>query len=135
MGLKTAFENHIIVTAGVFYETKPVAKVYLFRKSNTLQYEFPGGKLKSSESETDCLKRELMEELQVLVDIQTYVGQVELKHNDQCYLIKAYLVQGSKNWKLNEHDRVSCVSESEFDALPICDADRRLMPQVWKSLK
>ena len=45
-------------------------------------WEFPGGKIESGESPEDALKREIMEELKVEIDVREFIGVVEYDYTD-----------------------------------------------------
>lgn len=45
-------------------------------------WEFPGGKIESGESPEDALKREIMEELKVEIDVRELIGVVEYDYTD-----------------------------------------------------
>src|ERR1700749_4729888 len=63
--------NPISVTCGIIIKE---GKILAAQRSENmflpLKWEFPGGKLIEGESEVDCLKRELFEELNIIIEIQ-----------------------------------------------------------------
>ncbi|QBD75532.1 NUDIX domain-containing protein [Ktedonosporobacter rubrisoli] len=60
---------HTIHTVGlaIFQD----ARLLLVRKRNTMKFMLPGGKIDPGESETECIVREIYEELQSHVQLET----------------------------------------------------------------
>ncbi|QIA09640.1 (deoxy)nucleoside triphosphate pyrophosphohydrolase [Draconibacterium halophilum] len=92
------------------------------------QWEFPGGKIKSGETERDCIVREIEEELNLTVEIAEALIPVE--HNYEIKVIRLIpfvcsLVSG--HLKLNDHKAIKWVDEDELDKLDFAEADRVLI--------
>jgi len=64
-------------TQGLIFVTQRSARMSL-----PLCWEFPGGKLEKGESEEDCLKRELKEELNIEVEIHERLGEFVHEYNE-----------------------------------------------------
>jgi 8-oxo-dGTP diphosphatase len=79
--MKTARDRTIQVVAGLLYRNGRL--LVCQRRANgafPLQWEFPGGKVESGESDRDALDRELREELAIQVR-----GAALIYQNDHCY--------------------------------------------------
>ncbi|WP_372651965.1 (deoxy)nucleoside triphosphate pyrophosphohydrolase [Draconibacterium sp.] len=92
------------------------------------QWEFPGGKVKSGETEKECVIREINEELNLTVEVQGALTPVE--HDYQIKAIRLIpfvcsLVSG--NLKLNDHNAVKWVTIDELDELDLAEADKELL--------
>lgn len=85
----------LIVTAAVIIKDKKILLAQRLEKSKySLKWEFPGGKLEEGESPEFCIKREIMEELNLGIEIQDIFKVVYHRDSDGdilllCYLCKA----------------------------------------------
>ena len=92
------------------------------------QWEFPGGKVKSGETEKECVIREIKEELNLTVEVKEALTPVD--HDYKIKVIRLIpfvcsLVSG--NLKLNDHNAVKWVSIDELDELDLAEADKELL--------
>nr|WP_319270462.1 (deoxy)nucleoside triphosphate pyrophosphohydrolase [uncultured Draconibacterium sp.] len=93
-----------------------------------LQYEFPGGKIKSGESEKECIVREIKEELNLNVEVVEALTPVQHDYNIKIIRLIPFvcsLVSG--DLKLNEHNAVKWLEFEELNELDWAEADRRLL--------
>ncbi len=89
-----------------------------------LKWEFPGGKIDSGESEEECLRREIAEELGILVK----VGLALPPHTHQydTFFVTLYpFICTIKSGKitLREHAALIWLSPQELNTLDWADAD------------
>lgn len=96
-----------------------------------LKWEFPGGKINSGETEEDCLKRELKEELNIEIEILKKL--VPNIHHYTSFVIKLipFLVKYvSGEIILLEHVNYKWVNKNEMDNLDWAAADLPIVEQV-----
>ena len=78
-------------------------------------WEFPGGKIGKSETATDCIKREIMEELEIEVEIQNKLISIKFDYLfKQIELIPFLCSIKSGEIKLNEHEDYKGTSINSF---------------------
>jgi 8-oxo-dGTP diphosphatase len=95
------------------------------------QWEFPGGKIEKGESPEEALARELNEEL----GIEAEVGALKLasthSYGDTGIVILFYEVHFWKGEpKAVHHMDLRWVEPSELGALPIPDANKKMLPRI-----
>src|SRR5690606_22321373 len=80
-----------------------------------LKWEFPGGKIEQGESKEACLVREIKEELDIEITVQTELQMVSYEYDDFSiclYPFLASLVSGEP--KAIEHAQLRWVSSEEL---------------------
>jgi 8-oxo-dGTP diphosphatase len=120
----------ITVLCGII--TNYEGKIFLARrkpgKSMAGKWEFPGGKLEEGESESECLKRELLEELGMEVIVHERVGEnVHQYPSFQIRLIAYRCELVSATYELTDHDAYVWVQPEEIGQYDLAEADVPLM--------
>lgn len=122
----------IRVVCGIVFKDD---KVFICRrkpnKSLGGYWEFPGGKIEIGESNEDSLKRELLEELQMEVDLVKYFGSSQHHYENFSIDLIAYTCN-LRNWNsyLTDHDQYDWVSPSEILNWKLAPADIPLAQRV-----
>ncbi len=122
----------IEVVAGVIFWENEILCVQ--RAKNKLDYisekfEFPGGKIEQGETKEEALQRELLEELNLLPKIKSFLMTVVHEYPDFELTMHSFICEvDSKDLTLNEHIdkkwlRVDKLSELDWAAadVPIVD--------------
>ena len=91
-------------------------------------WEFPGGKREEGESLPDCLKREILEELGVTIEIGEKVGIFKHAYTHFKVTLHAYICQlaDGEEPERREHQALRWVSLSELDDYPMGKIDRQI---------
>ncbi|MDC7288234.1 (deoxy)nucleoside triphosphate pyrophosphohydrolase [Blautia schinkii] len=90
-------------------------------------WEFPGGKVEGFETDTECLCREIKEELSVNIVVQEYLGKELFTVDASEYemsLYKAKLV--NETFKLHVHSEVAWVEKKELLKYNLAPVDIKL---------
>lgn len=94
------------------------------------KWEFPGGKVEGTESNEDALQREIYEELELSIQVESHIKTVTHQYPDFCIEMAAYRCRirgesSSVEVRLKEHMASQWLSpcESKFDKLDWAAAD------------
>ena len=125
----------VFVVAGVIINEKKILCAQ--RAKNNLNYiskkfEFPGGKIEKFETDEQCLKREILEELSLEIEINDFYMLVNHIYPDFKLNMKVYLCSSTnRNVILREHISCKWLSLEKISNLDWAEAD---LPVVRKLL-
>jgi len=117
----------IFVIAGVIINKEKILCAQ--RGKNKLSYisekfEFPGGKIEDNENDVQCLKREILEELSLNIEINNFYMLVDHKYPDFQLNMKVYLCSSSnRNLTLKEHISYRWLDKNKLEILDWAEAD------------
>jgi 8-oxo-dGTP diphosphatase len=115
-----------VVAAIIFYKDEILC---VQRPKNKLVYisekfEFPGGKIEQGETQEVALKRELIEELNVVTDIKSFFTTVVHEYPDFELTMHSYICEvKTKDLTLNEHIAQEWLSLDGLNKLDWAAAD------------
>jgi 8-oxo-dGTP diphosphatase len=94
----------------------------------SLKWEFPGGKIEDGETAEECLKREIMEELNLEIEVLGYLGSCVYKYDTGEICLIAYKVGTlSEDLRLNVHNDAKWIRTDELRCYDFAPADIELL--------
>ena len=128
--LKT--QNFIDVSAGlVFHKGKLLITQRRAKDHLGGLWEFPGGKRESNESDEDCLRRELREELGIEVEITELIESIQHDYPEKSVHLKFFrcgLLKGEP--APLACDSIAWVSPTQLSNFDFPEADQRLLGKL-----
>lgn len=95
-------------------------------------WEFPGGKIEEGETPEESIIRELMEEMNIKVRVNEYVGESIYDYGDGKIIslkgFTAEIIEG--NIKLTDHDEYKWVTLEEIYNYKVAPADISLISKI-----
>ncbi len=92
------------------------------------QWEFPGGKTRNMETSEDAVKREILEELEIEIEIREKMNSVKFDYGFKQIVLIPFLCSIKKGEiKLNEHKAFKWISITELGEIDFSGADRKLV--------
>lgn len=87
-------------------------------------WEFPGGKIEEGESPEECLKREIREELGVIISVGEYIGSSYYEYDHISIELMAYMAKWiSGVFSPIAHDEIRWIKPKELDRYEFAPAD------------
>ena len=97
-------------------------------------WEFPGGKQENGESLSECLKRELLEELGISVSIGPRIGSVDYEYSEKRIVLHGFCCTWMKGEpKLLECQIIRWVSPAEISDIELPPLDMRILGKLINS--
>lgn len=98
-----------------------------------LKWEFPGGKLEEDESEADCIKREVLEEINIEIEVQKQISNSVYDYGSfKINLIPFIANYVSGEIILSEHKDYKLLDKSELLNLDWAEADLPIVEEFLK---
>lgn len=118
----------IIVIDNKFLVTQRSEKMKL-----PLKWEFPGGKLEENETEIDCIKREINEEINIDIEVLTKLSSSVYDYGTfKVNLIPFIAKYVSGKIKLAEHKDYKLLEKAELLSLDWAEADLPIVEEFLK---
>lgn len=94
------------------------------KKSQGGLWEFPGGKVEPNETKEEAIVREIKEELEMDIKVNSYFDEKLYEYPDKTInLITLNCSMESESYTVLEHERVEWISENEFSDYEFAPAD------------
>ena len=127
-----------VVAAIIFYNDKilcfkrgPHKYSYIGNK-----YEFPGGKIKENETETEALQREIKEELNYNIKVKEKLMVVNYRYPDFDLKMNCYKCESDNiNFTLKEHTDCKILDKTELKSIEWVPADIEIVDYLIDYLK
>lgn len=98
-------------------------------------WEFPGGKIEQGESPQEALKREIREELDAEIEVDTLLRTVEWDYPDFHLTLHCYWCSLSgSSLTLKEHEAAKWLTSNELHSVKWLPADNRLLDEIGREL-
>lgn len=116
----------IEVTAGIIKNKE--GQMLITRRKEGLHlagfWEFPGGKIEPNETPETCLKREIIEELNIVIHVKHHITDSIYDYSGKLICLKGYYAKFiSGNIELTDHDAYRWISIHECDQFTFAPAD------------
>jgi 8-oxo-dGTP diphosphatase len=124
----------INVTCAIILKDKKILVAQRNEKMKLpLKWEFPGGKLELNESEIDCIKREIKEEININIEIlQKLSNNIHDYGTFKINLIPFLVQYISGEIKLAEHKDYRLLEKSQLSNLDWAEADLPIVEEFLK---
>ncbi len=94
------------------------------------KYEFPGGKIEEGETGEDAIKRELLEELSMQVEVNSLYATETFEYPDFSITLSIYDCTRKSNFTLNEHESFAWIAPKDLKAEEWAPVDREIIENI-----
>ena len=95
------------------------------------KWEFPGGKIEPGETQQECLRREIREELDVEIEVLDLFGESIYRYHSGTIKLRAFWCKWiSGEFTLKVHSQIAWVNHQELDLYDFAPADIPLVEKV-----
>ena len=128
--------NMQIVTAAVIEKDGNIL-IAKRKKGDPLEnkWEFPGGKLKPSETPEGCLKRELREEFDIDAEVGVFIGSSTFAYKHLSIELLAYRVARTSGvFEVKVHEEIRWVPPEELSQYNFSEADQPIVRKIMAEI-
>lgn len=93
-------------------------------------WEFPGGKIEPGENKEQALKREIMEEMNVEIEVEDYITTVEYDYPTFHLIMHSFICELDGDFELLEHHAAKWLTRNELDDVKWCPADVEIVEKI-----
>ena len=98
-----------------------------------MKWEFPGGKIEPAETETQCIKREIREELNIEIEVLDRLSPSVYRYPTFTIELIPYTANYlSGQLKLKEHHHHLLLNKDELNTLDWAEADLPVVEEIMK---
>lgn len=99
-------------------------------------WEFPGGKIEADETPEESLIRELMEEMEIKISVNKYIGESIYDYGNIVISLKGYLAEILEGEiVLSDHDKYAWVTVDKINSYKLAPADIPLVEDLISYLR
>lgn len=122
-------QEGVHVVAAVLYRD---GEVLIFRRGPGMtgagHWEFPGGKVEPGEEPEAALRREILEEIGIQIEVEEYIGEVVHQYPSKKIRLNFYWApMPAEPFHLSEHDDYRSVRLQNLDVQILSEADRPIV--------
>lgn len=122
-----------VTCAIIFFDNQILVTQRSEKMKLPLKWEFPGGKLEENESEIDCIKREIKEELNIEIEVLKSLSNSIYDYG----AFKINLIPFIANYlsgeiRMTEHKDYRILDKSELSLLDWAEADISIVEEFLK---
>ena len=128
-------KRKIEVVAAVIFDEKKILVSQRDGGDMAGRWEFPGGKIEAGETHEQALKREIMEELGIIISVDSFLLTIEYDYPEFHLVMHCYqcaILFGAP--RLLTHSAVKWISPQELDNIDWLPADIQVVDYLKKHL-